>query len=238
MKKARPAADAGKVRQKPATTKPPVKSDPDTVTIRGKPGDVPSEALAQAYIAQAYLSPTVRAGSTVRDYTKGKDGSGPDVTALIAELERQSQAVSGGNLERAEAILVAQAHSLDAIFGNLARRAITQQYLPQFEAYMRFGLKAQSQCRATLETLALIKNPPNVAFVRQANIAHGPQQVNNGVASGGNASRARESVSEQSKLLEAHDGKRLDAGTTQETSGVDSTLATVGAVNRSQDRPG
>jgi hypothetical protein len=27
---------------------PPVKSDPDTVTIRGKPGDVPSEALARA----------------------------------------------------------------------------------------------------------------------------------------------------------------------------------------------
>jgi hypothetical protein len=36
------------------------------------------------------------------------------------------------------------------------------------------ALKAQSQCRATLETLAAIKNPQPVAFVRQANIAHGP----------------------------------------------------------------
>ena len=43
---------------------------------------------------------------------------------------------------------------------------------------MRLALKAQGQCRATLETLATIKNPP-VVFARQANIAQGPQQVNN-----------------------------------------------------------
>ena len=40
------------------------------------------------------------------------------------------------------------------------------------------AFKAQSQCRATLEALAAIKNPP-VVFARQANIAQGPQQVNN-----------------------------------------------------------
>jgi hypothetical protein len=43
---------------------------------------------------------------------------------------------------------------------------------------MQMVLKAQSQCRATLKTLATIKNPP-VVFARQANIAQGPQQVNN-----------------------------------------------------------
>jgi hypothetical protein len=32
--------------------------------------------------------------------------------------------------------------------------------------------------RMTLESLATIKNPP-VVYARQANIAHGPQQVNN-----------------------------------------------------------
>lgn len=40
--------------------------------------------------------------------------------------------------------------------------------------------KCSTQCRATLETLAEIKNPRPVVFVRQANIANGPQQVNNG----------------------------------------------------------
>jgi hypothetical protein len=45
---------------------------------------------------------------------------------------------------------------------------------------MRLALKAQSQCRATIETLAEIKNPQPVAFVQQADVAHGPQQINNG----------------------------------------------------------
>jgi hypothetical protein len=35
---------------------------------------------------------------------------------------------------------------------------------------MRLALRAQGQCRATLETLAVMKSPPTV-FARQANIA-------------------------------------------------------------------
>ncbi len=50
------------------------------------------------------------------------------------------------------------------------------------ELYLRLALKAQGQCRATLETLAVIKNPTALTFVKQANIAHGPQQVNNTIA--------------------------------------------------------
>ena len=46
---------------------------------------------------------------------------------------------------------------------------------------LRSDLKAQAQCRATLEALAEIKNPHPVAFVKQANISSGHQQVNNGM---------------------------------------------------------
>ena len=56
----------------------------------------------------------------------------------------------------------------------------TGEYLDATDRYMRLALKAQAQCRATVETLAEIKNPPTL-FARQANIAHGPQQVNNTV---------------------------------------------------------
>ena len=55
------------------------------------------------------------------------------------------------------------------------------EYVDHLDRYMRLALKAQGQCRATLETLATIKNPP-VVFARQANIAQGPQQVNNVVS--------------------------------------------------------
>jgi hypothetical protein len=62
---------------------------------------------------------------------------------------------------------------------NLARRATKQEYMKNWEGYLRMALKAQNQCRMTLETLATIKNPP--VFTKQANINNGgQQQVNNG----------------------------------------------------------
>ena len=54
------------------------------------------------------------------------------------------------------------------------------------EAFTRLALKAQSQCRATLETLADIKQPRHVVIAQQANLAH-QQQVNNGTGQPGSA---------------------------------------------------
>ena len=79
-------------------------------------------------------------------------------------------------------MLTAQAHTLDAVFNRRARSSANCKYVNHIEAYLRLALKAQNQCRATIEALAAIKNPQQVAFVRQANISNGPQQVNNSVA--------------------------------------------------------
>ena len=130
----------------------------------------------------------------------------------------------------AEATLVAQADTLDAIFNELARRAALNmgEYLGATETYLRLALKAQSQCRATLETLAAIRNPP-VIYARQANVTTGPQQINNGVAA---PTRGRESETAQTQLLEATDGKRLDTGTASAAGGCNSSLEAVGAIDR------
>ena len=56
---------------------------------------------------------------------------------------------------------------------------------PSFDtgkAYLGLALKAQGQCRMTLETLGNIVNPPAV-FAKQANFTTGPQQVNNRITS-------------------------------------------------------
>lgn len=108
------------------------------------------------------------------------------------KLPRKLSSIARGLVELLpKATLTAQAAAFDAIFTELARRGALNlgEYLSASETYLRLALKAQSQCRATLETLAEIKNPHPVAFVQQANIAHGPQQVNNGAES-----RAREKV--------------------------------------------
>lgn len=140
------------------------------------------ETESQTY-ARLSMMPTFLAATAIERFTKV--GEGIPLADLIGELGKQVEAVQGGNLARAESLLVSQAHTLDAIFNQLASRAAMNmgQYIGSAETYLRLALKAQSQCRTTLETLATIKNPIAPTFVKQANIAHGPQQVNNGTGS-------------------------------------------------------
>lgn len=182
--------------------------------------------------ASMALSASMNAVAVIEEY--GKPMGEQDLAALFDALHESVEKVWDGDMQRCEAMLLGQAHALQAIFMNLSRRAIRQDYLKQFETYLRIALKAQSQCRATLETLATIKNPP-VAIVRQANIAHGPQQVNNGVVANDSSPRAREIENSQTQLLEANHGERLDTGTAGAAGGADKELETVGAFNRPQD---
>lgn len=167
---------------------------------------------------------------------------------MVTSLRETGNAVNGGDLKAAEQMLSAQAVSLNSIFAELARRAAVNmgEYMDATERYMRLALKAQGQCRATLETLAAIKNPP-VVFAKQANISNGPQQVNNGVMSGprtDSASSTRthaqahgETGNEQTKLLEGtqHGGTVLDAGATAAATGGNPELEAVGAVHRAEE---
>jgi len=124
------------------------------------------------------------------------------------------------------------------MFTNLSRRAIKHEYVPNLESFFRMAMKAQNQCRMTLETLATIKNPP-VVFAKQANIAHGHQQVNNGVPVATDATHAHardEKVIQSNELLEAQNGERMDAGATSSTSGSDKGLAALGKINGAKNR--
>ena len=194
-------------------------------------------------IANAALGPTVNAGLTIKRIT-ARDGTwnnaNASVTALVQELGAQNSAVKCGDLGRAEEMLLAQAHTLDALFHSMVARSLANSEagnLDGSETYMRLALRAQSQSRATLETLSVVKNPPSVAFVRQANIANGPQQVNNGhgPAPSGPVARAGENSNSRSKLLEQQNGERLDPGAAQASVGPHPQLASVGALNGSAD---
>jgi hypothetical protein len=216
-------------KKKTTSTPKPKKEDPNALKLTQQPAETSANTRAHAS-----LRPTVQAALTLMDYNKCFGDL--SINTLVDDLGKQCDLASSGDLKRPEAILTAQAHTLDAIFHTLARRAQRVEYLNQFDTNMRLALKAQAQCRATLETLAEIKNPKPVAFVRQANIAHGPQQVNNGTVQPGEASRARETENRPNELLEAKNGESVDAGTTGTTSSADSPMETVGAVYRPQDK--
>lgn len=130
-----------------------------------------------ASLARTSLKPSVKGAVTIQEFSRRFGDL--DIIGLANELSDQARAVIDGDMQRAEVMLMVQAHTLEAIFNSLAQKSINADRLDILERFLRLALKAQSQCRATLETLSAIKNPAQVAFVRQANIGYN-QQVNNG----------------------------------------------------------
>lgn len=155
---------------------------------------------------------------------------GIDTPTLLATLRDQAAAVQSGDLSHAEAMLINQASSLQALFVRLSERAMEQAQMPNLEGFMRLALRAQSQCRATLETLAAIKNPP-IVYARQANVTTGPQQINNGTAA---PSQARQIENEQTQLSGREYELLPDTRASQEESRVNPALETLGEINRAE----
>ncbi|MGX5649590.1 hypothetical protein ACWKW4_04945 [Hydrogenophaga borbori] len=192
---------------KPTPPKPASNTDANRLKIEHDPA-----LTEQGQIAKVALSGVAANALTARTFAAGTFGN-LDVTECVKVLRMRADATHAGDLRHAETVLTAQAATLDAIFIEMARRAALNmgEYMDATERYMRLALKAQSQCRTTLETLAAIKNPP-VVFAKQANIAHGPQQVNNGNGSAAHSAtstrmharpQAENWPTEQNELLEA-----------------------------------
>jgi hypothetical protein len=158
--------------------------------------------------SQLAMSSEIQSAAVMQSYQKNVMGSDVDFEVLVKGIMGTCTQVNGGNLQTMEAMLVSQATALQTIFTDLARKAQAQTYQKQFEVYLGLALKAQTQSRATISALVDLKYPRQATFVNQANIAHGPQQVNNGVMpSGASASHGKKQKTEQNKLLEDADGK-------------------------------
>jgi hypothetical protein len=216
------------------TAKKPAKSA-GAILAERRPDDTDAQATARTV-----LRPTIGAAiATQAVYGTAVAGELLDVGALAEDLGEQVGKVRDGDMARVEAVLVAQAHTLDALFNRLTQRAMAQEHLRQFDTFLRLALKAQAQARATVEALAEIKNPRPVAFVRQANIAQN-QQVNNAgdVPGPGAGTRAHGNVEiVQNGLLGGDDGgERLDPTTSGGAGRGDPALEAVDALDRPDDR--
>jgi hypothetical protein len=142
--------------------------------------------------------------------------------------------IQAGDLGLVESMLFSQAQALQTIFSSLARRAAGQEQLKHYQTSLMLSMKAQAQSRATLEALIELKHPrQQPTFVKQANIAHGPQQVNNGATppreTAHACAHAAEDASPQNELLEAPHGNELDIGAQAQTGRVNPHLETVAA---------
>ncbi len=195
------------------------------IHIYQDPNDADRNIIAQK-LAQQMLDPATAAVRAI-NAAEGNSafGAGLDAAGVRDELQRLGDKVNAGDMRRPERMLFTQAVTLEALFTRLTERAVAQSYLPQFETYMRLGLKAQAQSRLAIEALAALKSGPTV-IAKQANLSGGgPMQVNNGAS-------ARATVSEKTPngLLRHEPG--LDAGEATRTSASDKAVAAVGKVDR------
>ena len=222
---------------KSRVTKPGAPDAKPTMTINAtKPNETRAETISKLTV-DGVLPGTLVAHA----FARGLAGDELDLTAMHARMMGTAKDATAGDLEMLERMLCGQAQVLNTMFCELARRAAANmgQHLDATETYLRLALKAQAQSRATVETLAEIKNPRSVAFVKQANIAAGPQQVNNGARA--SHARAGENPNPANELLEAptheHQQRMVPRAQAAPARG-DTTLEAVGAVHRAEDARG
>lgn len=202
--------------------------DPNHLRVKRQAGKTPRRQFAEMAIGGVAQN-----AMTMRAFAETGLGQ-LSITECCDALEDLGKAANAGDLKGAERMLVAQAAALNAIFGEMARRAGANMGVHTHAAdmYMRLAFKAQSQCRTTIETLSEMKNP-RVVIARQANISNGPQQVNNGVAT-----QAGSMETPPNELLKdmTHEGNGLDAGAACTSGRADQELEAVGALHRAAKR--
>lgn len=202
----------------------PKKHNPQALIVENEKGKSEHRKLAEIKLSSSVLNTL-----TTEAFTKSVLGEF-DFTEAVAVMKEKSEKIIAGDLSELESTLSAQVVSLNAIFTTLASRATTCEYLNQKKTNLRLALKAQAQCARTIEVLATLKNPP-IVFAKQANIAHGHQQINNNQP----ATHAGKTINSSNELLSEVNNATLDTRGTLETIRVNQELATVETVNGSQD---
>lgn len=190
------------------------------------------------------MAPSLKAAQVARKtihYALGPLGKDSSETEFLVELQQRiveiQDEVKAGKFEFLEGMLVAQACALDAVFCKLAVMGTGQTDRVNLQVVMGLALRAQNGCRATIETLAAVKNPQGFTVVKQVNAA-GVQQVNNGPAP--SLACAGTGALSPTKLLEVvpDEPKRLDAGTTRADESLDSLVGAVEQIDRSANAGG
>ncbi len=180
-----------------------------------------SEKYAKVSLSASYMGAILTDSFTSAILPKA------ELADVASELSEKIKTIQAGDMQPIEAILISQAQTLQTMFVTLGRMAASKTGLQQYTAFMNMALKAQSQSRATIQALTELKYPKRATFVRQANISHGHQQVNNGTSTQAPA-HAKAIENQPNELLEAnHGGKKMDRRSAQTAITKDKAMATV-----------
>ena len=141
---------------------------------------VADETGAQA-VARNVLDPGFRHALTASSFANKMLGTSiehPGLMDYVDHVLKIAGKAKDGDLAIASKLLATQALTLDSMFTELARRAAINMsdYINATERYGRLALKAQSNCRATLEALAKL-HQPREQTVKHVHVNEGGQAV-------------------------------------------------------------
>ena len=194
------------------TTTPPAKLKGGALA---KP-QAPASTLTPEDKSRMALLPSLNSACVIQAYQGNILGKDTNINLLVDGLRVTFKKAKTGDLHTMEAMLIGQATALQTIFTSLACRAASQEQMRHYETFLSLALKAQAQSRATITALVDLKYPKQATFVKQANIANGPQQVNNGAPHSHSPTHASQNQTQQNKLLEdkTHERTYLDTRAT------------------------
>ena len=204
-----------------------------------KPPNMSDEEIRKAY-TELGLTPSVSVSESILtmfgDVKLATTGlSGYDHETLRNTLIAQHERIQSGDLSRVEAMLIDQAHLLQAMIMYFMQHATRSDLLAGLDTYSRLALKAQNQCRQTLATLIELKNPKRTQFIKQQNNAVNQQINQERKVPAESVIKSKKSTN---KLLDKESHERLDNGAAEEAIGANQELETVGEVNRPKKRRG
>lgn len=152
--------------------KAPAKGGKDQLTVKSEPDK--SEARNLADVA---LSAAANGMASTRLFARGSFGDLGTTELFESHIDR-CKAAKAGDLGNQKAMLAAQADALNSIFTEMARRAALNmgEYIGATETYLRLGLKAQAQCRATIEALDSLTSG-RVQTVKHVHVNEGGQAI-------------------------------------------------------------
>lgn len=149
---------------------------------------------------------------------------------LAYGMERLVEALNNNDVQAVQEILLPQAVALQVIFEKASRRMINAEYINGLQAWATIAFKAQEQSRKTISTLMAIRQPRNVAFIKQQNNAVN-QQVNNIELGSGHENPG----SLSNELLSGGRYEALDSRGTPQTIRSNIGMEAMAEINRRKD---
>ncbi len=148
----------------------------NSLTVEQTTDETGAQAMARKLMQPAFRNAAAASGFTAK--LLGSKIEQPGLADYADYVQLTTEKAAGGDIAMASHILAAQALTLDNMFTELARRTALNMgdYVNAAERYGRLALKAQSNCRATLEALAKL-HQPREQTVRHVHVSEGGQAV-------------------------------------------------------------